>query len=71
MRDLMKTASFACLHFGVGFSVTYALTGQWRLAAGVALIEPAVNTIVFFFHERVWSGKRRWFRGARDLASGV
>ena len=64
-RDLVKTASFAALHFSVGFSVTYALTGSLAIATGVALIEPALNTVVFFFHERAWqrfglrSGRQR------------
>jgi uncharacterized membrane protein len=53
-RDLVKTGSFAALHFSVGFGVTYALTGSIAIATGVALIEPAVNTVVFFLHERVW-----------------
>jgi uncharacterized membrane protein len=52
--DLVKTASFATLHFGVGFGVTYLLTGSVAIATGVALIEPAVNTVVFFFHEKAW-----------------
>ncbi|NIA71766.1 DUF2061 domain-containing protein [Pelagibius litoralis] len=51
---MAKTLSFAVLHFGVGFGVTYALTGSVLIATGVALIEPAVNTVVFFFHERFW-----------------
>lgn len=60
-RDLVKTASFAVLHFSVGFGVTYALTGSVAIATGVALIEPTLNTIVFFFHERAWQrfGRRR------------
>lgn len=53
-RDLVKTASFATLHFAVGFGVTYALTGSIAIATGVALIEPMVNTVVFFLHERAW-----------------
>lgn len=53
-RDIIKTASFAVLHFTVGFGVTYALTGSIAIATGVALIEPLVNTVVFFFHERAW-----------------
>lgn len=53
-RDLAKTVSFAVLHFAVGFGVTFALTGSVVIATGVALIEPAVNTVVFFFHERFW-----------------
>ena len=60
-RDLVKTASFAVLHFAVGFGVTYALTGSLAIATGVALVEPTLNTLVFFFHERVWRriGQRR------------
>ena len=53
-RDLVKTASFAALHFAVGFGVTYVLTGSVAIATGVALIEPAINTVVFFFHEKAW-----------------
>lgn len=55
MRSLAKTLTFACLHFGVGFGVTFALTGSVSIAAGVALIEPLVNTVVFYFHEQVWA----------------
>ncbi|HCX69060.1 DUF2061 domain-containing protein [Parvibaculum sp.] len=55
MRDLVKTMTYAALHFSVGFGVTYALTGEFAIAAGVALIEPAVNTVVFFFHEKAWA----------------
>lgn len=54
MRDFVKTMTFAALHFMVGFGVTYALTGSLSIATGVALIEPAVNTVVFYLHEKVW-----------------
>ena len=50
----LKTCTFALLHFSVGFGVTFALTGSVFIASAVALVEPAVNTVVFFFHERVW-----------------
>lgn len=55
MRDLWKTISYGTLHFAVGFGVTYALTGDVAIATGVALIEPAVNTVVFYFHEKAWA----------------
>ena len=55
MRDIMKTLSYGSLHFSVGFGVVYLLTGEVTLAAGVALIEPAVNTVVFYFHEKAWA----------------
>jgi len=53
-RDLLKTASFAVLHFGVAFTVTYALTGSVAVATSVGLIEPVANTVAFYFHERAW-----------------
>lgn len=54
MRDLIKTLTFASLHFTVGFGVTYTLTGSVTIATGVALIEPSINTVVFYLHEKVW-----------------
>lgn len=54
IRDLAKTLTFAALHFAVGFGVSYAFTGSVVIATGIALVEPAVNTLVFFFHERAW-----------------
>lgn len=53
-QALCKTISFALLHFGVAFSVTFALTGSIAVATGVGLIEPVVNTVAFYFHERAW-----------------
>lgn len=58
-RHLQKTVSFAVLHFSVAFGVTYALTGDWRISGAVALIEPCVNTVAFFFHELFWSRRQR------------
>ena len=68
-RDLIKTGTFAALHFAVGFTVTYLLTGSIMIATGVALIEPAVNTVVFFFHERAW--QRFSARSAHPLSAGA
>jgi uncharacterized membrane protein len=53
-RDLIKTLSFALLHFGVAFSVAYALTGSVTIATGIGLLEPLANTVAFYFHERAW-----------------
>ncbi|GAB3379540.1 DUF2061 domain-containing protein [Spongiibacter taiwanensis] len=51
---MKKTVSFAVLHFSVAFSVAYVLTGSVLVGGVMALIEPAINTVVFYFHERVW-----------------
>jgi|GEM_PF-343967 len=56
-HDLTKTLSFLALHLVVGFSVAYAFTGSIALAGGIALVEPLVNAVVFFFHERAWRGE--------------
>lgn len=55
MRDILKTLSYGTLHFTVGFAIVYLLTGKVTIAAGVALVEPAVNTVVFYFHEKAWA----------------
>jgi Predicted membrane protein len=51
---MLKTFTFAILHFSVAFLVVYALTGSFLIGGAVALIEPMINTIVFYFHEKVW-----------------
>jgi len=53
-RDFAKTLSFLALHLMVRFTVAYLVTGSVTMAGGIALIEPMVNAVVFFFHERVW-----------------
>ena len=52
---MLKTISFAIMHFGVAFTVAYLLTGDVVVGGAVALVEPAVNTVAYHFHERVWS----------------
>ena len=69
MIAVAKTLSFAVLHFSVGFGVTYLLTGSVAIATGVALIEPAVNTVVFYLHERAWSWSS--LRGAPSRAAAM
>lgn len=56
-RDLTKTMSFLALHLMVRFSVAYMFTGSLALAGGIALVEPLVNSVVFFLHERAWNGR--------------
>ncbi|MBW2941851.1 DUF2061 domain-containing protein [Zhongshania aquimaris] len=51
---MKKTISFAMMHFSVAFSVAYILTGSAVVGGMLALIEPAVNTVVFYFHEKAW-----------------
>jgi uncharacterized membrane protein len=56
-RDLAKTLSYLLVHLTIGFSVAYAFTGSIEIAGGLAIIEPMVNAVAFFFHEKLWAGK--------------
>ena len=51
---MQKTLTFAALHFTVAFSVGWLLTGSWLIGGVLAVVEPACNTLVFYFHEKVW-----------------
>ncbi|WP_462160022.1 DUF2061 domain-containing protein [Pseudoalteromonas sp. GB56] len=51
---MKKTLTFATMHFTIAFSVTYLLTGSYLVGGLVAAVEPAVNTVAFYFHEKLW-----------------
>ncbi|MEF1311522.1 DUF2061 domain-containing protein [Vibrio mytili] len=52
---MKKTLTFAALHFTIAFSVAYILTGDILIGSLIAMIEPSVNTVAFYFHEKAWS----------------
>lgn len=52
--DLAKTLAYLALHLTIGFSVAYVVTGSVTLAGGIAIIEPCINAVAFFFHEKAW-----------------
>lgn len=54
---MKKTLSFAIIHFTVAFSLAFLLTGNILIGGLIALIEPMVNTVAFYFHEKVWQTK--------------
>ncbi|WP_206340786.1 DUF2061 domain-containing protein [Marinicauda algicola] len=60
-----KTASYALTHLVVAMGVAYALTGSWKAALAIGLIEPAVQTVAYTFHEKGWA---KW---ARAPAAGA
>ena len=56
---MIKTATFAVMHFSVAFGVAYLLTGDILIGGAMAMIEPAINTVAFYFHERAWKAYER------------
>ncbi len=55
---MTKTFSFGVLHVVVAFTVGYLMTGSVMVGGAIALVEPAVNTVAYFFHEKVWERLR-------------
>ena len=52
---MTKTASFAAVHFSVAFSVAYVMSGSVVIGGAIALVEPMINTVAYYFHEKVWN----------------
>lgn len=52
---MLKTFSFAAVHFTVAFTIGYLLTGSVLVGSTLALVEPACNTIAYHFHEKAWA----------------
>lgn len=67
---MTKTASFAAVHFSVAFTVAYVMTGSWVVGGAIALVEPAINTVAYHLHEKVWLRiqQRRQERQHHDVA---
>ena len=63
---MTKTITFAVMHFTIAFAVTYLITGSFVLGGLIAVVEPAVNTVGYFFHEKIWQRFER--RGAQKAA---
>lgn len=57
LRRIAKTSTYCILHIGVATTVAYALSGNWKVALGIGLIEPLVQTVVFYFHETAWESR--------------
>jgi uncharacterized membrane protein len=64
---MIKTMSFAMLHFSVAFTIAYLFTGSILVGGLMALIEPACNTVVFYFHERAWQRHQH----AHDMPNAI
>jgi uncharacterized membrane protein len=51
---IQKTASYYVVHILVAALVAYAVTGNAWAAVTLSLLEPTVQAVVFFVHEKVW-----------------
>jgi uncharacterized membrane protein len=55
MLLVLKTGSYSVMHLCVAITVAYLITQNWRAALAVGLIEPMVQTVAFFLHDRAWN----------------
>lgn len=59
----MKTLTYTTMHFAIAFSVAWLLTGDVLVGGLVATVEPAVNSVGYVIHEKIW--QRRELRKQR------
>ena len=64
---LMKTASYYVIHVCVAALVAYAVTGNLWASLTLSLLEPTVQAVAFFFHEKAWERAAR--RNAAEAAA--
>ena len=68
-QSLIKTVTFALTHFTVAFTVAYLLTGDLIVGSLIAMVEPAINTVAYFFHERIWARRQQNTRADTETLS--
>jgi len=59
MRIALKTGTYSLMHLAVAMTVAYAITRDWGAALAIGLIEPAAQTVAYFFHERFWTRRAK------------
>lgn len=59
---LTKTASYYVIHVVVAAMVAYAVTGDWAASLALSLLEPSVQAVAYFMHDKAWlrAPQMRW-----------
>lgn len=52
LPTLMKTGSYYVVHVCVAALVAYAVTGNLIASLTLSLLEPSIQAVAFFFHEK-------------------
>ncbi len=53
--EQFKPFTYSVMHLCVAVTVAFALTRDWRIALGVGVIEPMVQTLAYTLHEAAWA----------------
>ena len=68
---LTKTASYYVIHITVAACVAYAVTGNLIASLTLSLLEPTVQAVAFFFHEKAWDRAARRREQATTALQGA
>jgi uncharacterized membrane protein len=68
LRAWLKTGTYAAMHLLVAMAVAFAISGSWRVAFGIGIVEPAVQTLFYTLHERIGGHLNRRRAPARSAA---
>ena len=58
-HTLKKTLSYYVMHITVAAAVAFVVTGNVWMALTLSMLEPSVQAVAFFFHERAWAKKEQ------------
>jgi len=61
LRSLVKTISWRLTGSGATFIISWLISGNFVVAGSIAALQIVTNTILYFFHERLWN-KITWGR---------
>ncbi|BEU98385.1 DUF2061 domain-containing protein [Acidovorax sp. DW039] len=68
---LLKTGSYYIIHICVAAMVAYAVTGNLLASLTLSLLEPTVQAVAFFFHEKAWDRAGRSNASAAEKAAAA
>ena len=54
-RSLIKTVTWRITGSGATFLIAYLMTGNLAVAGVIGIAQMISNTILYYFHERVWN----------------
>jgi len=57
-RSAFKTITWRILATTDTFLISWFITGEWKLAGGIASIEIATKMYLYYFHERMWDKRK-------------
>jgi uncharacterized membrane protein len=58
-RSLVKTISWRVTGSSATFLIAYLLIGNFAVAGVIGVTQMITNTILYYFHERIWN-RIRW-----------